>query len=107
MPELKQVVQAVCPPPFKSKLIKGDVIASLDNLLIDHRFDVVIADPPYNIGKDFGITNDSMPLDEYLKWTQQWLKRCFELLADNGVIYVYGFPEILARISAKKADFRN
>jgi site-specific DNA-methyltransferase (adenine-specific) len=72
----------------------------MKDLPIEHKFDVIVADPPYNIGKDFGNNSDNMPMTEYLDWTHKWLSRCFELLADNGIIYVYGFPEILARVAA-------
>ena len=85
---------------FKSELVPGDAIKELDKIT-GHLFDVVIADPPYNIGKDFGITQDTMPLDEYLAWTDIWLQKCLNLLTDNGVVYVYGFPEILARVAAR------
>lgn len=85
---------------FKSDIITGDVLEILKKQSDDVKFDVVIADPPYNIGKDFGNNDDNMPIDEYVKWCEQWLKECFRLLADNGLVYVYGFHEILARISA-------
>ncbi len=87
------------PPAFKSELICGDVLQILSKHPDCYKFDVIIADPPYNIGKDFGNNSDKMPLDEYVAWSHQWLSRCFELLADNGIIYVYGFHEILARIA--------
>ncbi len=86
--------------PFKSGLRRGDVLEVLSHQPIEHQFDVIIADPPYNIGKNFGNNSDKMPLDEYVQWTHRWLAQCFRLLADTGVLYVYGFPEILARIAA-------
>ncbi|MBF2735625.1 MAG: site-specific DNA-methyltransferase [Betaproteobacteria bacterium AqS2] len=60
-----------------------------------------MADPPYNIGKDFGVVKDRLPLGRYLEWTQAWLGECRRLLAADGVIYVYGYPEILARVAAR------
>jgi site-specific DNA-methyltransferase (adenine-specific) len=86
---------------FQSKILNGDVVKCLQDIDKTLKFDVVIADPPYNIGKDFGNNNDYMPIDDYIKWTKQWLDLCFEALADNGLIYVYGFPEILARVAAQ------
>lgn len=86
---------------FKSRIICGDVLKLLSKQSTETQFDVVIADPPYNIGKDFGNNNDTMPLEDYVEWAQNWLAECFRLLADNGIIYVYGFPEILARIAVK------
>ena len=86
---------------FKSELVKGDVVKVLDRLHKGLKFDVVVADPPYNIGKDFGNDSDRMPMRDYLSWTDEWLGRCLDRLTDNGVAYVYGFAERLARISAR------
>lgn len=30
-------------------------------------------DPPYNVGKDYGVWNDKMPDEEYLEFCQQWI----------------------------------
>ena len=87
-------------PSFRSRLVCGDVVEVLAGLPNSCEFDVVIADPPYNIGKDFGETSDNMPLEDYLDWTHQWLGECFRLLAATGIMYVYGFAEILARVAA-------
>lgn len=65
------------------------------------KFDVIIADPPYNIGKDFGNDSDKQTLTGYLEWSGKWISACLRLLASGGVMYVYGFPEILARIAAR------
>lgn len=85
----------------RSRILQGDVVHWLNALPLDQPFDVVIADPPYNIGKDFGETRDSMPLSEYVKWTMTWLSRAIDLLTPNGIAYVYGFPEILAHIAVR------
>ena len=87
--------------PLDSRLICGNVVDELPKLSTAHQFDVIIADPPYNIGKDFGGKSDNMELNDYVEWTQSWLDQCFGLLADNGIIYVYGLPEILAHIGVK------
>ena len=68
--------------------------------LSDNSADIIVADPPYNIGKDFGNNKDKMPLSEYLSWTNEWLQQAFRVLKPSGTLYIYGFSEILARISA-------
>lgn len=83
------------------QIITGDALAVIPRLPADLRFDVVIADPPYNIGKDFGNNRDAMPLADYVEWTQQWVAHCFDRLSDNGLIYIYGLPEILAHIAVQ------
>jgi DNA modification methylase len=50
----------------KSKIIAGDVIKVLKKLDRNNKFDVVIADPPYNIGKDFGNNTDYRELRNYI-----------------------------------------
>ena len=64
-------------------------------------FDLVIADPPYNIGKDFGNTKDNQELPDYLQWCDRWIAECLRLVKSAAPIFIYGFPEILAHISVR------
>jgi len=88
-------------PARQSRIITGDVLTVLRAQPAGIKFDVVIADPPYNIGKDFGNTDDRMPIDGYVAWCRAWLAECFRLLADDGLVYVYGFAEVLARVAVE------
>lgn len=83
------------------QIITGDALAIIPDLPANMRFDVVVADPPYNTGKDFGNNRDLMPMEDYVKWTRQWVAQCFDRLADGGLIYIYGLPEILAHIAVQ------
>ena len=96
----EDIVKRVAAPVLNSKILTGDVLKVLTRVPVEMKFDVVIADPPYNIGKDFGTSRDAMPIDDYVHWTHQWLTLCLERLADQGLIYVYGFAETLARVAA-------
>ncbi|CAF1665110.1 unnamed protein product [Rotaria magnacalcarata] len=98
---LKVIKKPKLDKQFESKIINGDVIKCLKNIDKNCKFDVIIIDPPYNIGKDFGNNNDDMKIIDYIKWSKEWLDLCFEILAKDGLIYVYGFPEILARIAVE------
>lgn len=62
---------------------------------------VIIADPPYNIGKDFGNNSDKQELDKYLKWCDQWITQCLRVLKPDGTFFIYGFSEILAYIRVR------
>ena len=69
-------------------------------------YDVIIADPPYNVrvlGKGLG---DDMPLGDYVAWTQAWIAKAFRHLAPNGLMYVYGSPSRLAHIAVTVAPER-
>lgn len=69
-------------------------IANVDSLQLlknieDKSIDLIFADPPYNLGKDFGNSSDSWECrKEYLKWCYEWIDECFRVLKDNGTFYV-------------------
>ena len=52
-------------------------------------FDLIIADPPYNVGKDYGVTIDQKEKGAYLDFTKQWTAEAARLLNDNGTLYVF------------------
>ena len=62
---------------------------------------MIIADPPYNIGKDFGNDSDRRSLQNYIEWSQEWLDACLSHLADTGIAYIYGYSEILAHLAVR------
>lgn len=66
--------------------------------LVDNCADVVICDPPYNIGKDFGNDSDKQEMTSYIEWCDKWIQECLRILKPEGTLYIYGFPEILAFI---------
>lgn len=72
----------------KHKIIWADVLEGL-SLIEDASVDLIFADPPYNIGKDFNGCKDKWETDElYLTWCYQWLEVCIKKLKPNGSFYV-------------------
>jgi site-specific DNA-methyltransferase (adenine-specific) len=70
------------------KIILGDVLEAL-NTLPDNSVDLIFADPPYNIGKNFNGHVEKWETEEhYLAWCYQWLDLCITKLKPNGSIYV-------------------
>lgn len=51
--------------------------------------DVVIADPPYNLGKDYGNNHDLKGFDDYLDFSRKWLSESKRVLKPEGTIYVF------------------
>lgn len=85
---------------IKQDIIHGDTLNVLPTLE-DNSAQIIIADPPYNIGKDFGNDSDKQPMEEYLQWSEKWIKECLRILKPNGTMFIYGFSEILALILSK------
>lgn len=49
---------------------------------------LIFADAPYNIGKDFGNNKDSWEsIEAYIVWCKQWINECMRVLKDDGVMY--------------------
>lgn len=87
-------------PQHRQDVVLGDTLQILPTLEADSA-QIIIADPPYNIGKDFGNDSDKQPMDEYLRWCDRWITECLRILKPNGTMFIYGFSEILALILSR------
>ena len=85
---------------IRQDILQGDSLQILPTLASESA-QIILADPPYNIGKDFGNDSDKQPMDDYLKWCDTWIKECLRILTPNGTMFIYGFSEILALISSR------
>lgn len=55
----------------------------------DNSVDLIFADPPYNIGKNFNGKIEKWTTDEsYIDWCYKWLDLCVQKLKPNGSFYV-------------------
>jgi len=71
------------------KLILGDVLEVLGSKIPDNSIDLIFADPPYNIGKDFNGFKDKWEFEkDYLEWSYSWLNLCVKKLKHNGSLYL-------------------
>jgi site-specific DNA-methyltransferase (adenine-specific) len=83
-----------------NKIILGDAVDELKKLP-NKSCDVIIIDPPYNIGKDFGNNMDKRELKEYVAWCKEWINESIRIIKPTGTIFIYGFSEILAYLSVE------
>ena len=70
-------------------IIHGDCIKTMA-LMAPGSVDLVIADPPYNIGIDYGDGKkaDRLPDAAYIEWTRQWIAAAARTLAVDGTMFV-------------------
>jgi len=67
----------------------GDAISVLEQSIPNLSIDLIFADPPFNIGKQFAEFEDKWPSEkEYVLWCEQWLELCIAKLKPAGSIYV-------------------
>ena len=75
---------------FRNKIVCGDSFDLLGKLP-KARFDLLFADPPYNLTKAFGKeTFRTRTSDEYETWLDSWLSLCVPLLRPTASVYICG-----------------
>lgn len=74
---------------YINRIIEGDCIEGMAELPAKCA-QLIIADPPYNLDKDFGKWKESEQRERWLPWCKEWLSECNRILAPGGSIFVYG-----------------
>jgi site-specific DNA-methyltransferase (adenine-specific) len=71
----------------------------------NNSLDLVVADPPYGLGKDYGNDSDKKPQKQFLEWTYQWLDLIIPKIKDTGSLYIFATwrfsPEIFVHLKKK------
>lgn len=66
-----------------------EVFAAIPDLSVD----LVFADPPFNLGKDYGKgVDDSLKADEYLQWCHRWIAESIRVLKQGGAFFLFNLP---------------
>ncbi len=74
------------------KIICGDCLEELKKVEAES-VDLVVTDPPFNIGKKYNSYVDSKSKEEYIKWCEGWLAECIRVLKKGGALYLFNYPE--------------
>ncbi|MCY1218601.1 DNA methylase [compost metagenome] len=57
--------------------------------LPDGSVDLIVADPPYGLGKDYGNDSDLLSGQAYLDWSERWMDAVVPKLAPRGTLYLF------------------
>jgi site-specific DNA-methyltransferase (adenine-specific) len=95
-----EIITPPTPPEIDQRIIHGDCLKIMPTLAAESA-QIIIADPPYNIGKDFGNDSDKRSLADYLTWCDKWIAECLRILRPDGTMFIYGFSENLAYIMSR------
>lgn len=80
-------------------VINGDCDIVLDALIAAGRkFDLILTDPPYNVGKDFGNNSDRLPLEIFLEKVESRVAKLKQLLTPKGSIIWFGIHDYIGFI---------
>ena len=73
--------------------------------------DLVFADPPFNLGKDYSSKmNDALGDQEYLDWSTRWIPQAIRLLKPGGAFFLFNLPKWNLRLGeflASRLTFRH
>lgn len=70
-----------------SLVVLGDSLSVLKKVK-DKSIQLIFADAPYNIGKDFGNNSDKWEnIPDYINWCKMWIAECMRILTDTGTMY--------------------
>lgn len=91
------LLKAGAPKPFfvssLGALFADDCMAVLPYVR-DAVVDTVFADPPFNLGKEYGEkSNDNLPDSQYLEWCSGWVKESCRTLKQGGAFFLYNLPK--------------
>ncbi len=104
-------------------IYSGDCIEILNSEIEENSIDLIFADPPYNLsgnalkwvgnktGGDWNMVNenwDKIPDAEYLKFTENWIESCYNVLKKSGSIWVASSYHNIAEIimTLKRLNFK-
>ncbi|HEX8286378.1 MAG TPA: DNA methyltransferase [Pyrinomonadaceae bacterium] len=95
---------------LENKIICGDAFKVLETLP-EQSCDMLFADPPYNLTKNFGENSfRRTSLDEYENWLESWIPSTVKLLKPTASVYICGdwrSASAIQRVGMKYFQLRN
>ena len=70
-----------------NQVIVGDCVEVMSKLP-ENSIDLVVTSPPYSVGINYDTYNDNTTIDQYLDFSEQWLKASYRIMKDDGRICV-------------------
>lgn len=81
-----------------NKIYHGDCIELIKNIP-DNSATLIVADPPYNLNKNFGNSSDKWAnVEDWVNWSKSWIDACIPKLTENGSIFIYGIHHYMCFI---------
>ena len=65
----------------------GDCVEVMSKLP-ENSIDLIVTSPPYSVGINYDTYNDNTTIDQYLDFSEQWLKASYRIMKDDGRICV-------------------
>jgi site-specific DNA-methyltransferase (adenine-specific) len=89
---------------MKTNYLECGDAATMMRTLPNGSVNLLIADPPYNLGKDYGNSRDMKAWHEYEDFTREWLSVAVPLLDEHGSLYVFMGVRFISKLFAILED---
>lgn len=86
----------------KGILFHADCLDLLSGIKNDS-IDLVFADPPFNLGKNYDTTaySDSMSTEAYKNWCRVWMSELVRVLRPGGSLTIYSWPRWIIEVGSQ------
>jgi site-specific DNA-methyltransferase (adenine-specific) len=82
------------------QVLTGDCLRLLPELP-EASVDLAFADPPFNIGYEYDVYNDRRAREDYLAWTEKWLRAVRRVLKPTASLWVAIGDEYAAEVKVR------
>lgn len=87
-----------------NKIFNEDILKGI-NRVPNNFVDLIITDPPYCLGKDYGNNSDKLKPRDYLEWSKKWIDTVIPKIKNTGSFYIFltwqHSPEIFSFMKTK------
>lgn len=84
-------------------IMLGDCVQAM-NALPAGSVDLAFADPPFNIGYEYDVYDDSMESQHYVDWSKQWITAVSRVLKPDGTFWLAIGDEYAAELKLVSQD---
>lgn len=79
------------------KVTLGGIVETLSRIPSESA-DLILLDPPYNLGVEYGVHHDKMTPGAYLRWCAVWLDQAAAALKPSGSLFVLISDEFVSEL---------
>ncbi len=76
----------------------GDCVQGMNENVPSGSVHLGLADPPYNISREYDVYDDKVSLNQYLEFTEQWGRQMHRVLHPHGSLWVAIYPNLVSEI---------
>lgn len=89
---------------YINKVICGDCLEIMKGIP-KGSVDLIWADPPFNVGKDYGSGTKADQRNDYFEWCDKWIIEGFRILKDTGSFYLMNITKNIGRLQSTMNDY--